>query len=44
VLLLLTNGADVNAKSKGGYTPLDFAAHEGYEDVAELLRRHGGHE
>jgi ankyrin repeat protein len=27
-----------------GETPMYLAAAKGHEDVAELLRRHGGHE
>jgi hypothetical protein len=27
----------------GGRTPLSFGGHQ-YKDVAELLRKHGGHE
>jgi ankyrin repeat protein len=45
VALLLVHKADVNAKSKSGQTPLDWAESQGdNEDVAELLRQHGGHE
>ena len=36
--LLIANGANVNAKDKDGYTPLDWAAGE----IADLLRKHGG--
>lgn len=35
--LLLTSGADVNAKDNRGYTPLHEAAKWGHKDVAELL-------
>src|ERR1035438_1825728 len=37
VELLLTNKADVNAKSTNGLTPLHVAAVQGYKEVAELL-------
>ncbi|KAL8734987.1 MAG: hypothetical protein Q9166_001112 [cf. Caloplaca sp. 2 TL-2023] len=37
VRLLLENGADVNATSDGGWTPLHNAAEKGFEDVALLL-------
>jgi hypothetical protein len=51
---LLANGADVDAKASFGETPLDMdrkgsydydpgKQHE-YKELAELLRRHGGHE
>jgi hypothetical protein len=36
--------ADVNAKDNSGHTPLAWAAHNGHEDVAELLREHDGKE
>ena len=39
VTLLITNSADVNAKGKGGETPLSMAANK---ETADLLRKHGG--
>ena len=36
--LLITEGADVNAKDKNGETPLDWAD----EEIVDLLRRYGG--
>ena len=33
----LADGAEVNAKSSGGRTPLHWAANRGHEEVAELL-------
>ena len=44
VELPLANGADVNAKTGRGLTPLRHAAVKGHKDVVELLRQHGGHE
>jgi ankyrin repeat protein len=41
---LLINGADHNAKTNDGKTPMQYAAQAGYPDVAEILRQHGGHE
>ena len=41
--LLIDSGADVNAKNKGGDTPLDWAT--GFFNkpkTADLLRKHGG--
>jgi ankyrin repeat protein len=38
---LLRKGANVNAKSAGGSTPLHYAAFWGYVDVAKLLLDHG---
>lgn len=40
--LLLMKGADVNQETHRGYTPLYYAEAKGCNDVAELLRRHGG--
>ena len=45
VELLLANNADVNAKDSYGQTPLHMAlGFSPKEDVADLLRQHGGHE
>ncbi|KAL8667458.1 MAG: hypothetical protein Q9202_000674 [Teloschistes flavicans] len=41
IKLLLGNGANVHAKSDGGWTPLHNAAEKGYEDVASLLLEWG---
>ena len=42
----IDDGADVNAKSKPGDTPLDFATHpdnpNASAETADLLRKHGG--
>ncbi|KAK3704735.1 hypothetical protein QZH41_001082 [Actinostola sp. cb2023] len=38
---LLTNGADVHAKDKGGLVPLHNACSYGHYEVAELLVKHG---
>jgi tetratricopeptide (TPR) repeat protein len=42
VELLLANKADVNAKAANGATPLSAAIQNHHNDVAELLRKHGG--
>ncbi len=42
VHLLLDHGADVNATNNDGATPLLIALLEGHDEVADLLRRHGG--
>ncbi len=39
--LLITNGADVNAKSDGEYTPLHFAVDHGRKEIAVLLIKNG---
>jgi len=48
VILLISEGADINVESEyslhGGGTPLNIAIQRGHEDIAELLRQHGGHE
>ena len=36
--LLLKNGADVNAKTKEGFTPLMIAEQESKKEVAKLIR------
>ncbi len=40
-LLLISRGADVQAKSKDGYTPLHYAAGQNARDTALLLISHG---
>jgi ankyrin repeat protein len=40
-LLLLDNGADVNARQQGGVTPLHSAAHHGATELVQLLIERG---
>jgi ankyrin repeat protein len=40
--LLLHDEAKVNAKANNGDTPLRIAMVNGHEDVADVLRQHGG--
>ena len=40
--LLIAKGANVNAKNKGGRTPLDSAIAFKHTETADLLRKHGG--
>ena len=40
--LLIDNGAEVNAKTKDGRTPLDLAIYEEHGAMQSLLRQHGG--
>jgi len=40
--LLITNGADVNAKNRDKKTPLDSAYEWKQTETADLLRKHGG--
>ena len=42
VELLIAEGADVNAKDRGGETPLDGAIKYKRTETADLLRKHGG--
>ncbi len=42
--ILLTSGAKVNAKDKSGNTPLHYAILRQNQNVADLLRQHGGQE
>ena len=39
--LLLTHGADVNAKDQKGQTPLVVAINTHHEEIAALLRKNG---
>jgi len=43
VEVLLAHGADVNLADNKG-TPLTWATRTGHSDIADLLRKHGGHE
>ena len=38
---LIKEGADVNARSRDGMTPLGIAAFWGYADIAEILLQNG---
>jgi len=40
--LLIRKGVDVNALDADGRTPLAVAVKEGHDQVAEVIRRHGG--
>ena len=40
--LLIAKGADVNAKNKDGWLPLDAAVINDHTETADLLRKHGG--
>ncbi len=42
--LLITKGADINAKDDGGKTALSYAVEGGYTEIAEILRKHGAKE
>jgi ankyrin repeat protein len=42
--LLLEHGADVNAKTAEGKTPLDYAREHDRTEMVELLRKHVGDE
>jgi ankyrin repeat protein len=40
--LLIAKGAEINAKTKNGETPLELAISNRNEELADLLRKHGG--
>jgi len=40
-MLLINNGADINAKDQNGETPLDYALDNDQIAMADLLRKHG---
>ena len=40
--LLIDKGADVNANTNRGNTPLDFSIMNKHPATADLLRKHGG--
>ena len=42
--LLISKGADVNARDKSGFTPLNWASNQGHTAVVELLKMHGASE
>ena len=42
VKILIKNAADFNSKDMAGQTPLNFAIDEGMDEIAALLRKHGG--
>ena len=41
MVLLLENGADVNAQNLNGYTPLMASSHAGHNRIVNLLLQHG---
>jgi ankyrin repeat protein len=42
IVLLLSKGADVNARDNSGSTPLDWAREENQDQIANLIRQYGG--
>lgn len=40
--LLIEHGADINARDDAGHTPVEQMLQNSREDLAEVLRRHGG--
>jgi ankyrin repeat protein len=42
--ILLANKAEIDAQASNGLTSLCLAVKNGHKDVAELLRKYGGHE
>ena len=41
VIILIENGADVKAKSRRGYTAIDFAWINKHKEIVEILLRNG---
>ena len=39
--LLISKGANVNAKDDDGWTPLHYAVREGHTKIIELLKKNG---
>jgi ankyrin repeat protein len=44
VEMLITRGANVNARDGDSRTPLSYAKQKGYNEIAEILRKHGAKE
>jgi len=44
VKLLLTRGANTNAKNDKGLTPLELAAKRSFKTIVGMLKRHEGKE
>lgn len=44
VKLLITKGANVDARTKDGETALRLAQDEGHKEIVEFLRKHGAKE
>jgi len=44
VKLLIDRGADVNARSRGGYTALKYAVDRGHKEIVKLLKEAGARE
>ena len=42
--VLIAHGADINAKSRNGVTPMSVAKARGQDQIVELLRKHGAKE
>jgi ankyrin repeat protein len=42
--LLIDNGANVNARTTAGVTPLWEAKEQGHQEIVELLRKYGARE
>ena len=44
IKFLLNTGADKNIQDDNGYTPIQYAAKKGHNDIVDLLRKHGAQE